>query len=171
MRVTGIELNALLDHRKAHTVRWWLPGHRSTTAIQTNSVQLYWHTIQIISARCLRCTWRYPCCGNIWGFRCFLLSRCWFEVSMYPEGPVTGHPDTGFLVFPLSSSRFWKGFQFPSWGLCCSGMSLSVVLLVTEHNYQHTTHNTSEERRPRLHDDGKPEIWEISKFLNYALQH
>jgi hypothetical protein len=33
------------------------------------------------------------------------LPDCWLVVSMHPEGPATGHLDTGFLGFPLSSSK------------------------------------------------------------------
>jgi hypothetical protein len=33
---------------------------------------------------------------------------------MHPEGPATGHLDTGFLGFPLSSSKYWDGSQVPS---------------------------------------------------------
>jgi hypothetical protein len=33
---------------------------------------------------------------------------------MHPEGPATGHLDTGFLGFPLSSSKCWDGSQIPS---------------------------------------------------------
>jgi hypothetical protein len=35
----------------------------------------------------------------------FCLPDCWLVVSMHPEGPATGHLDTGFLGFPLSSSK------------------------------------------------------------------
>jgi hypothetical protein len=30
----------------------------------------------------------------------------WLVVSMHPEGPATGHLDTGFLGFRLSLSKF-----------------------------------------------------------------
>jgi hypothetical protein len=33
---------------------------------------------------------------------------------MHPEGPATGHLDTGFLSFPLSLSKCWDGSQIPS---------------------------------------------------------
>jgi hypothetical protein len=33
---------------------------------------------------------------------------------MHPEGPATGHLDTGFLGFPLSLSKCWDGSQIPS---------------------------------------------------------
>jgi hypothetical protein len=33
---------------------------------------------------------------------------------MQPEGPATGYLDTGFLGFPLSSSKCWDGSQIPS---------------------------------------------------------
>jgi hypothetical protein len=33
---------------------------------------------------------------------------------MHPEGPATGHLDTGFLGFPLSLSKCWDGSQVPS---------------------------------------------------------
>jgi hypothetical protein len=33
------------------------------------------------------------------------LPDCWLVVSMHPEGPAVGHLDTGFLGFPLSSSK------------------------------------------------------------------
>jgi hypothetical protein len=33
---------------------------------------------------------------------------------MHPEGPATGHLDTGFLGFPLSLSKRWDGSQVPS---------------------------------------------------------
>lgn len=36
------------------------------------------------------------------------------EVSVHPEGPVTGHLGTGFLSLPLSSSKCWAAPQFPS---------------------------------------------------------
>jgi hypothetical protein len=42
------------------------------------------------------------------------LPDCWLEVSMHPEGPATGHLDTGFLGFPLSLSKCWDGSQVPS---------------------------------------------------------
>jgi hypothetical protein len=35
----------------------------------------------------------------------FRLPDCWLVVSMHPEGPATGHLDTGFFGFPLSSSK------------------------------------------------------------------
>jgi hypothetical protein len=35
-------------------------------------------------------------------------------VSMHPEGPATGHLDTGFLGFHLSSSKCWDGSQVPT---------------------------------------------------------
>jgi hypothetical protein len=34
--------------------------------------------------------------------RLFCLPDRWLQVSVYPEGPATGHLDTGFLGFPLS---------------------------------------------------------------------
>jgi hypothetical protein len=33
---------------------------------------------------------------------------------MHPEGPATGHLDTGFLGFPLSLSKCWDGSQILS---------------------------------------------------------
>jgi hypothetical protein len=42
------------------------------------------------------------------------LPDCWLVVSMHPEGPATGHLDTGFLGFPLSSSKCWDVSQIPS---------------------------------------------------------
>jgi hypothetical protein len=33
---------------------------------------------------------------------------------MHPEGPATGHLDTGFLGFPLSLSKCWDASQIPS---------------------------------------------------------
>jgi hypothetical protein len=33
---------------------------------------------------------------------------------MHPEGPATGHFDTGFLGFPLSLRKCWDGSQIPS---------------------------------------------------------
>jgi hypothetical protein len=42
------------------------------------------------------------------------LPDCWLEVSVYPEGPATGHLDTGFLGFPLSLSKCWDGSQISS---------------------------------------------------------
>jgi hypothetical protein len=33
---------------------------------------------------------------------------------MHPEGPATGHLDTGFLGFPLSLIKCWDGSQIPS---------------------------------------------------------
>jgi hypothetical protein len=42
------------------------------------------------------------------------LTHCWLVVSMHPEGPATGHLDTGFLGFPLSLSKCWDGSQIPS---------------------------------------------------------
>jgi len=98
------------------------------------------------------------------GLSVFLLAYCWFQVSMYPEGPVTVHTGTGFLVFPLFSSRLWKSFQFPSWFLRCSEMPLCVMLLVTERIYQHIPPNTPEERRPRLHDDGNLKFGKFPSF-------
>jgi hypothetical protein len=44
----------------------------------------------------------------------FRLPDCWPVVSMHPEGPATGHLDTGFLGFPLSSSKCWDGSHVPS---------------------------------------------------------
>jgi hypothetical protein len=44
----------------------------------------------------------------------FCSPDCWLEVSMHPEGPATGHLDTGFLGFPLSLSKCWDGTQVPS---------------------------------------------------------
>jgi hypothetical protein len=35
----------------------------------------------------------------------FCLPDCWLVVSVYLEGPATGHLDTGFLGFPLSLSK------------------------------------------------------------------
>jgi hypothetical protein len=34
---------------------------------------------------------------------------------MHPEGPATGHLDTGFLGFPLCLSKCWYGSQVPSY--------------------------------------------------------
>jgi hypothetical protein len=31
----------------------------------------------------------------------FCLPDCWLVVSTHPEGPATGHLDTGFLGFPV----------------------------------------------------------------------
>jgi hypothetical protein len=31
--------------------------------------------------------------------------------SQYPEGPATGHLDTGFFGFPVSTSECWAGSQ------------------------------------------------------------
>lgn len=42
------------------------------------------------------------------------LPHCWIEVDADPEGPATGHVDTGSVGFPLSSSEFWDGFYVPS---------------------------------------------------------
>jgi hypothetical protein len=35
----------------------------------------------------------------------FCLPDCWLVVSMHQEGPATGYLDTGFLGFPLASSK------------------------------------------------------------------
>jgi hypothetical protein len=34
----------------------------------------------------------------------------WLEVSVYPEGPATGHLDTGFLGFPLYYKEILRWF-------------------------------------------------------------
>jgi hypothetical protein len=54
--------------------------------------------------------------GNLrpWDFCNFCLPDCWLVVSMHPERPATGHLDTGFLGFPLSSSKCSVGSQIPS---------------------------------------------------------
>jgi hypothetical protein len=44
----------------------------------------------------------------------FRLPDCWLVASMHPEGPATGHLDTGFLGFPLSLNKCWDGSQIPS---------------------------------------------------------
>jgi hypothetical protein len=43
----------------------------------------------------------------------FHLPDCWLVVSMHPEGPATGHLNTGFLGFPLSVSKCWDASQVP----------------------------------------------------------
>jgi hypothetical protein len=43
--------------------------------------------------------------------RLFWLSDRWLEVGVYPEGPATGHLDTGFLGFPLSYKQMLRWFQ------------------------------------------------------------
>jgi hypothetical protein len=50
----------------------------------------------------------------------FCLPDCWLVVSMHPEGPATGHLDTGFLGFPLSSTKSWNGSQFQVATACFS---------------------------------------------------
>jgi hypothetical protein len=35
----------------------------------------------------------------------YCLPDCWLEVCMHPEGPATGHLDTGFLGSSLSLSK------------------------------------------------------------------
>jgi len=39
----------------------------------------------------------------------FLVPNYWLEVSMHPSVPAAGHIDTGFLGFPLSSSKDCDG--------------------------------------------------------------
>jgi hypothetical protein len=40
--------------------------------------------------------------GKPRGFTIFFrVPDCWLVVSMHPEGPATGHLDTGFLGFPV----------------------------------------------------------------------
>jgi hypothetical protein len=46
--------------------------------------------------------------------RCCTIRDCSLEVSTYPEDPAAGHLDTSFLHFPLSLSKFWDSFKFPS---------------------------------------------------------
>jgi hypothetical protein len=45
------------------------------------------------------------------------LPDCWLKFSMQPEGLAIGYPDTGFLGFPPSLSKFWDGSEVPSY--CC----------------------------------------------------
>jgi hypothetical protein len=44
-------------------------------------------------------------------FSVLLFARLQLEVCMYPESSATGHLDTGFLGFPLLSSKCRSGSQ------------------------------------------------------------
>jgi hypothetical protein len=51
---------------------------------------------------------------------------------MHPEGPAIGHLDTGFIGFPLSSSKCWDGSQIPScYCMLLMQPSLSKVIKIT----------------------------------------
>jgi hypothetical protein len=68
-----------------------------------------------------------------WSNYCFYFDAGQLAISQYPEGPATGHLDTGFSRFPSVYKRMLRRFppyQVASTCFSCSPPDLTLILLM-----------------------------------------